>query len=169
MAEIAYVGLGSNVGDRMANLRRAVELLGERVRVRDASPVYETEPVGYLDQPWFLNCVVAVEAPGRALDLLAATKEVEAVMGKATPFPDGPRVIDLDVLLHGAGPVDSASLHVPHHRMHLRRFVLVPLADLAPEAVIPGLGVSVAEALGRLRDAEEVRLYTKGPWTDAPP
>jgi len=164
MAEVAFVGLGSNVGDRLENLRRAVALLAARAPVHRVSPVYETEPVGFRDQAWFLNCVVEVEAAGGAEALHAATKDVERVMGKATPFPDGPRVIDLDILLLGDAVLEGPTLRVPHPRMHERRFVLAPLADLAPDVPLPGLGSSAAEALERLPETEQVRLYATGPW-----
>jgi 2-amino-4-hydroxy-6-hydroxymethyldihydropteridine diphosphokinase len=134
---IAYVGLGSNLGDRLGNLRRAVSLLGasgSQVQVLRTSPVYETEPVGGPPQPPFLNAVAEVAVSGDARSLLEACLDVESAMGRVRHERWGPRVIDLDVLLFGEERIDEADLVVPHPRMRERAFVMVPLADLAPES-----------------------------------
>src|SRR5690606_33857273 len=109
------------------------------------SPVYETEPVGYADQGDFLNCVARVTTDLMPLALLDALEHVEAALGKATPFRNGPRTIDLDLLLYGDEVIDTPRLQVPHPRMHQRRFVLQPLVDIAPDAVHPALGMTAAE------------------------
>jgi 2-amino-4-hydroxy-6-hydroxymethyldihydropteridine diphosphokinase len=156
---VAYLGLGSNLGDRLGNLRLAVASLRERVEVAAVSQVYETEPVGYMDQGWFLNAVAAVETSDTAEGLFSILQDVEARMGKATPFRDGPRLIDIDLLLCGDLVLDSPGLQVPHPRLHQRRFVLTPLAEIAPDAVHPVLNASIARLLDQLPVGEQVRAY----------
>jgi 2-amino-4-hydroxy-6-hydroxymethyldihydropteridine diphosphokinase len=145
----AYVGLGSNLGDREATIRRAAELIGA-VRL---SPVIETEPWGYEDQPRFLNAVAEVETelpPRRLLDHLL---DVERRLGRERVGPRwGPRTIDLDLLLYGDEAVAEPGLEVPHPRLHERLFVLEPLAMLVPERKIPGNG-TIREALARVQSS----------------
>jgi len=137
----AYVGLGSNLGDREATIRRAVELLGERpgVEVVAVSTLRDTDPVGYEDQPRFLNGAVALEVdlPPRALleELLAVERELGRDRPQETRW--GPRTIDLDLLLYGEEAVDEPGLTVPHPRLAERQFVLEPLYELAPELTLP--------------------------------
>ena len=137
----AYVGLGSNLGDREATIRRAVELLGERpgVEVVAVSTLRDTDPVGYEDQPRFLNGAVALEVdlPPRALleELLAVERELGRDRPQETRW--GPRTIDLDLLLYGEETVDEPGLTVPHPRLAERQFVLEPLYELAPELTLP--------------------------------
>ena len=138
----AYVGIGANLGPREETLRRAVELLGhaDGVEVVGVSELRETDPVGVIDQPPFLNGAVAIETmlPARALlDLLL---EIERSLGRVRGERWGPRIVDLDLLVYGNGVVDEPGLHVPHPRLHERRFALEPLADLNPELEIPGRG-----------------------------
>jgi 2-amino-4-hydroxy-6-hydroxymethyldihydropteridine diphosphokinase len=136
----AYVGLGANVGNRRDNLDRAVELLARDrgIRVVAVSTVRETDPVGYVDQPRFLNAVAALDtdlAPRKLLDRLLA---VERALGRKRTGPRfGPRTIDLDLLVYGDETVDEPGLTVPHPRLAERRFVLEPLAELAPDLVLP--------------------------------
>jgi len=153
-----YLSLGSNVGERGANLARAIALLGERgVRVLQVSAIYETEPVDYLDQAWFLNCVVEAATDLPALELLRALRGIEAEMGSRKLVARGPRLIDLDILFYGQETIDSPELQVPHPRMHLRRFVLEPLAEIAPDAAHPVLGKTAAELLAQVADRSRVR------------
>jgi 2-amino-4-hydroxy-6-hydroxymethyldihydropteridine diphosphokinase len=139
----AYIGLGANLGDREQSLRRALELVAAEpgVELRVVSTFRETDPVGFVDQPRFLNAAAAVEtelAPRELLDRLLA---VERRLGRTRSGPRyGPRTIDLDLLLYGAETVDEPGLRVPHPRLHERRFALEPLAELAPELVLPGHG-----------------------------
>ncbi len=146
----AYIGLGSNLGDREATIRDAVDRLGRHVTIVAVSTLRETDPVGFLDQPRFLNGVAAVEtdlAPRQLLDVLLA---VEGELGRTRAGPRfGPRTIDLDLLVHGHEVVDEPALTVPHPRLHERRFVLEPLAEIAPQLEIPGLG-RVATLLSHL-------------------
>ena len=141
----AYLALGSNLGDRLANLRRAVALLGERgVTVVRSSRVYETEPVGGPPQPEYLNAVVEVETTLAPDELLRVCLETEDILGRARAERWGPRVLDVDVLTYGRDRIDQPDLVVPHPRMHERAFVLVPLLELDSDPPLPG-GRRVAE------------------------
>lgn len=135
----AFVGLGSNLGDRLRNLQRSLQLLADRgVRVLRSSRVYETDPIGGPPQPDYLNAVVEVEAAGTARDLLEACREVEQALGRVRTERWGPRVIDLDVLTFGSEQIDEPDLQVPHPRMHERGFVLIPLLELEADPLLPG-------------------------------
>jgi len=191
-AEIAvYLGLGSNLGDREANLREAIariETLG--FDVARASSIYETEPVGFTDQPWFLNQVIEAKvfsgpnsehssvlgdpkttATEQAEALLSELLKIEHEMGRERRVANGPRVIDIDLLLFGdliiahskdeASFIDRTEIFVPHPRMHVRRFVLEPLCEIAPEVVHPVLKKTCRELLAWLDDSSRVRLCNK--------
>ena len=139
---LAYVGIGANLGPREETLRRAVELLGraDGVEVVGVSELRETDPVGVVDQPPFLNGAVSVEttlSPRVLLDLLL---DVERSLGRVRAERWGPRVVDLDLLVYGIEVLDEPGLHVPHPRLHERRFALEPLAEMGPELEIPGRG-----------------------------
>lgn len=135
----AFLGLGSNLGDRHANLKNAVELLvsNPRIEVVKVSTFYETEPVGYTDQPDFLNGVVMIETDLQPSELLAVILEIENLMGRIRTIRWGPRVLDIDVLLYNAEIIDEEGLQIPHPRMTERRFVLEPLAEIAPDLILP--------------------------------
>ena len=138
-----YVGLGANLGDRRATLLRAVELLDDRpgIEVVAISSFHETEPVGYLDQPPFLNGAVAVETSLSPVELLGVLLEVEAELGRTRDGPRfGPRTVDLDVLLFEGMTIDEPGLTVPHPRLHERSFALAPLVELDPLLEVPGHG-----------------------------
>jgi 2-amino-4-hydroxy-6-hydroxymethyldihydropteridine diphosphokinase len=139
----AYVGLGANLGDREVTLARALELLGARpgVEVVAVSSLRETDPVGYLDQPRFVNAAATLETELAPRELLETLLEVERELGRTRDGPRfGPRTIDLDLLLYGDETLDERGLEVPHPRLHERRFVLEPLAEIAPGLIVPGLG-----------------------------
>jgi 2-amino-4-hydroxy-6-hydroxymethyldihydropteridine diphosphokinase len=128
-----YLSLGSNIGDREGNLRNAVERLAALdIRVLRASRIYETEPVDYKDQAWFLNQVVEAETALFPMQLLTRTGRVERELGRTRTVRNGPRTIDIDILFYGAARVETARLEIPHPRIAQRRFVLAPLAELAP-------------------------------------
>jgi 2-amino-4-hydroxy-6-hydroxymethyldihydropteridine diphosphokinase len=135
----AYLGLGSNLGDRLENLRLAVSMLADRgVRMVRSSRVYETAPVGGPSQPDYLNAVVEVETALSARALLDSGMEVEEAMGRVRDVRWGPRVIDVDVLTFGDREIDEPGLTVPHPRMHERGFVLIPLIELDADPQLPG-------------------------------
>ena len=136
----AYVGLGSNLGDREATLRRALELLAEHVDVTAVSTLRDTDPVGVVDQPRFLNGAASVETDLPPRELLGVLLGVERELGRERLERWGPRTIDLDLLLYGDEAVSEPGLRVPHPRLHERRFVLEPLAELDPALVVPGCG-----------------------------
>jgi 2-amino-4-hydroxy-6-hydroxymethyldihydropteridine diphosphokinase len=155
---IIFLSLGSNLGDREANLRAAISALeGAGVRVRRMSSLYETEPVDFLEQPWFLNCVLEGETDAPAQTLLNELRRIEARMGSKKLVAKGPRLLDVDILLYGDETVDTPELQVPHPRMTERRFVLEPLAEIAPELRHPSWSGTVSELLARTQDRGEVR------------
>ena len=153
----AYLGLGANLGDRPANLRRAITLLEEshECRVTARSSVYETKPVGVTDQPDFVNAVIEIETSLAPLDLLNLCKSIENEMGRVRTNKWGPRVIDVDILVYGDTTVREDDLVVPHAEMVGRAFVLVPLAEIAPDVEVAP-GVTAREAAARV-DREGVR------------
>jgi 2-amino-4-hydroxy-6-hydroxymethyldihydropteridine diphosphokinase len=148
------------MGDRAENLRSAIAELGKTgVQVVRASSVYETEPVDYLDQAWFLNMAIEAETELGALELLRALRSIETLMGSKKLVAKGPRLIDMDILLYGDQVIDTPELQVPHPRMHVRRFVLEPLAEIAPNMRHPVSGLSATEMLARTPDKSAVHKF----------
>ncbi|MGA8221088.1 MAG: 2-amino-4-hydroxy-6-hydroxymethyldihydropteridine diphosphokinase [Candidatus Acidiferrales bacterium] len=155
-----YLSLGSNIGDRAQNIRRAIEALpAHSVRVTNESSLYEAEPVEMRDQAWFLNCVVEAETELMPQQLMHALLEIERSLGRKRRVPKGPRLIDMDILLFGSSVVRTPDLEIPHPRMAGRRFVLVPFAEIAPGVRHPVLKKTIAELLAETPDRSEVR-----PW-----
>lgn len=157
MASRVYLSLGSNVGDREENLREAQRRLGSVGRIIKISSLYETEPVEFTEQPWFLNCAVEVESELSAHELLKRILEIEQEMGRRRTQPKGPRTIDIDILLSGNDVVEVEELTVPHPAMAERRFVLEPLAEIAAEVRHPVTGKTVREMLRELPEGQVVR------------
>ena len=158
-----YFGLGSNLGDRLANLEWGLQILGERVRLVKVSSIYETEPCGVVEQPAFLNCVVegfSTVSPGGVLQII---KETERMVGRWTTFPGGPRVFDADLLFYGDRTVDLPHLKVPHPRIPERAFVLVPMAEIAADLLHPTLEVTVETLTARVQGRAGVRWYGRPP------
>lgn len=157
MTEIVYLALGTNLGDRAANLRTAAAALPPLVQVRRASPVYQTPPWGVLEQPAFLNQVLEAETDLEPAELLAYLKKLEADLGRKPGVRYGPRLIDLDILFYGNRVVDLPGLHIPHEHLAKRDFVLVPLTDLAPELRHPLSGQTMAGLLAALPEIQADR------------
>jgi 2-amino-4-hydroxy-6-hydroxymethyldihydropteridine diphosphokinase len=155
---VIYLSLGSNVGDRVANLRTAIAALPQAgVKVTRVSSLYETQPVDFLDQAWFLNCVVAGETKSPPLELLASLRNIETSMGSKKEFAKGPRLLDVDILLYGDSTIDTPQLQIPHPRLTLRRFVLVPLTEIAPGLRHPSWEGTVSVLLEATPDLSGVR------------
>jgi 2-amino-4-hydroxy-6-hydroxymethyldihydropteridine diphosphokinase len=149
----AYLSLGSNVGDREAHLHAALDrLAAEGVRVTGLSSIYETDPQDRLDQPRFLNMVVAIETALFPLQLLSRIQKIERALGRQRLVDKGPRTIDIDILLYGRFEIRTDQLQIPHPRMAQRRFVLEPLAELAPGLRHPSLGATVTDLLNGVGD-----------------
>lgn len=165
--ERIFLSLGSNVGRRPDNLRKALELIGREpgISVVRVSHLYSTSPVGYNKQREFLNGVLELRTRLGPRDLLGRLERIEERMGKSTPFRNGPRRIDIDVVLYGQRQVRGSALVVPHPRMHRRRFVLEPLADIAARTIHPGLRRTVAGILAGLGSGGSVRPW--GEWVSA--
>jgi len=147
MDHIVYIALGSNLGNRLANLKNAIANFTPQMEVQMKSPVYETPPWGYVEQPPFLNQVVMVETYLDPENLLRHLKRLEMVLGREPNFQNGPRLIDLDILFYDDLVLDTPPLVIPHPRMAQRAFVLVPLNDIAPDFIHPVMGKPVSELL----------------------
>jgi 2-amino-4-hydroxy-6-hydroxymethyldihydropteridine diphosphokinase len=170
----AYIGLGSNEGDRVGYVQQAMQFLKDvpRIEVVECSSLYETEPVGDEYTQWFVNAVAAIETDLSAEELMDVCSDVEKRLAEfhGHEFSSGngsgkgrARIIDLDILLYGDSVIESSYLHVPHPRMHLRAFALVPMLEIAPDVVHPGLGQSIVELHEALPEPEIVFLYgTRG-------
>ncbi len=164
----AHIGLGSNLGDRLATLRAAVQHLEPLGRITAVSRLYDTEPIGYLEQPRFLNAVVALETELTPIDLLDALLDIERDLGRTRSFPNAPRTLDLDLLLVDELTLDTPELTLPHPRLHERAFVLVPLVELVPEMVHPVSRQTIRQLLHLLPDRGSVEVHAPVGWESDP-
>ena len=164
-AKRVYLSLGSNLGDRRAHIRSALaELAPVEIEVVRISSLYRTEPVDFRPQPWFINCVVEVRTELMPLQLLRTLQAIERKLGRRRGISKGPRAIDLDILLYEDTLVHSSALTIPHERLADRRFVLIPLRELAPNLRHPVTRRTVIEMLGDTRDTSQViRLKGESP------
>jgi 2-amino-4-hydroxy-6-hydroxymethyldihydropteridine diphosphokinase len=154
--------LGANVGDRAANIARAMDALAERgVRVIRRSSLYETEPVDAPPQDWFLNCAAEAETSLAPSELMHEILAIERSLGRERRMPRGPRTIDIDILFYGSEIIRAPELEIPHPRMAQRRFVLVPMAEIAPQFRHPVLQKTIAELLASTSDRSEVHIITR--------
>ncbi|WP_028449805.1 2-amino-4-hydroxy-6-hydroxymethyldihydropteridine diphosphokinase [Chitinibacter tainanensis] len=156
---IAYIALGANLGDPAAQLRQAMAAIAQlpHTQLLAGSSLYASAPVGYADQPDFINAVCAVQTELAPTALLAALLQIEQQLGRERSFKNAPRTLDLDVVLYDALQLDTPELQIPHPRMHQRAFVLLPLLEIAPEVEIPGLGPAAA-LIGQVIDQALYRL-----------
>jgi len=159
--EIVHIALGSNLGDRAANLAHATDLMDEVIQITAASSIYETPPWGVIDQPRFLNQVIKGCTTLAPINLLYELKAIERLMGRRETVRYGPRIIDLDILLYGHRVIQYNRLQVPHPRMLERAFVLVPLAEVSPGLVIPGSGQAVETLLKQIDPSGVVRFQAE--------
>jgi 2-amino-4-hydroxy-6-hydroxymethyldihydropteridine diphosphokinase len=165
MPNHVYLSLGSNIGERETQLRKTAGRLKEVGRITVTSSFYETEPVEFTAQAWFVNCAVALETDLPPQQLMVAILSIEEEMGRRRTQKKGPRSIDIDILLFGDEVVDSAELTIPHPAMHERRFVLEPLAEIASDVVHPVLRKTVRELLDELPPGQMVRKLKSAPQT----
>ena len=159
---VVYLSAGSNLGDRAANLRNGIEDLRKvGIVLKQVSSIFETEPVGFSDQPWFLNLAAEVETRLSPHELLACCLEIEIRRGRVRSFPAAPRTLDLDILLYDSLIIDQPGLQIPHPRMTHRRFVLEPLVQIAPGFLHPLLKKTIHELLDVCTDSSMVRLHSE--------
>ena len=157
---IVFLALGSNLGDRLANLKQAIASLSPQMEVKAKSRVYETPPWGYTEQPMFLNQVVKVDTYLEPEPLLKHLKRLEVALGRVPSFQNGPRLIDIDILFYDDRVLNTPSLVIPHPQMHERAFVLMPLNDIAPALAHPTMGKTVSEMLASC-DTNGIRVYER--------
>ena len=155
-AVTVYLSLGSNIGNRQGNLDKALDLLSQRLRVGQVSSIYDTEPVGNINQPRFLNLVCQAYTRLAPTELLALAKGIESKLGRAPGKSNAPRPIDIDILFYGDQAIETPELVIPHPRLTKRAFVLIPLAEIAPELVHPVSGKTIRELLQGVTETQGV-------------
>jgi 2-amino-4-hydroxy-6-hydroxymethyldihydropteridine diphosphokinase len=151
-----YIGVGTNIGNRRDNILEAMHRISEGITIKSCSSVYETEPEGIKEQPEFLNCVIGAEVYDGPRELLRYLQDIERAMGRSVCSSGAPRIIDLDILLYGDQVINEQSLTIPHPSMANRRFVLVPLDEIAPNLKHPVLNKRITELLGELQSESRV-------------
>jgi len=156
-----YLGLGSNLGDRQTNIEKALKLLNDTLQIELVSSIYETEPVGYVEQPMFLNVVCRGQTEIGPLQLLSLVKGIEASLGRVSSFPNAPRTIDVDIIFYGDMIMQTPELTIPHPRLEERAFVLIPILDIAHDLCHPVSGESVKDLAARVQGREGVKKIGK--------
>ncbi len=156
---VVYLGLGSNIGDKQGNITSALCRISEICEVKKKSRMYLTEPVGNIEQDWFLNCVVEIQTEIEPKHLLSSFKSIERKLGRAKNVKNGPRIIDIDILFYGNNIVNTKNLVIPHPLLHERLFVLQPMIDLNPDFIHPVLKKSIQELYKNHLGEEKVLLY----------
>ena len=156
-----YLGLGSNVGDKLSNIKKAINHIKKTLKIKKISPVYKTEPVGYKKQDWFLNCSVEAETDKKPLALLNFLKSIEKKLKRKETFKFGPRTIDIDILFYDDKIIKSKKLIIPHPRLHKRFFVLEPLGKINPNFTHPKYKKTIMELKNKLKYRNTVELYLK--------
>lgn len=157
--ETIYLGLGSNLGDRVGNIHQALDLLSAQMKIKEISSIYETEPVGYSDQDWFLNLVLKGATGLDPIEMLTFTKSIESQLGRKESFRNAPRPIDIDILFFGDRIISLKEITIPHTGIVERGFVLIPLTEIAPEFVHPQNGKTVRDLLSELEDPKQVKEW----------
>jgi len=155
----AYISAGSNLGNRKENLEFALASLADNCSIRRVSSYFETEPVGYLEQPWFLNIIIEIETSLSPLELLRQCQSIESSGGRVRTFANAPRTLDLDILFYDSLAIDEQDLVIPHPRIQERKFVLVPLTEIASDFVHPVLGKPIRALLQDCPDTSVIRLF----------
>lgn len=169
MENIAYISIGSNMGDRVNFFKKAVQLLHDdkRIAIAEISSLYETDPVGYTEQNMFLNAVLKVKTSYKPEELLEKCLEVERTLGRKRETRWGPRTLDLDILLYNHENIETENLSVPHPRMLDRAFVIIPLLELDPDIMLPKMNTPLNHVLKEIKDKEGVRLWKRKNGVDA--
>jgi 2-amino-4-hydroxy-6-hydroxymethyldihydropteridine diphosphokinase len=158
MAHIAYIGIGSNLGDKVYQCETAISdiLRADQNKLLAKSSLFKTKPIGYTSQDWFVNSVIKIETDLKPLDLLRLLKDIESRLGREKTFRWGPRVIDLDILLFDEEEIEMEGLQIPHPRLQERQFVLIPLAEIDPEVIHPVLKKTIRELLENIKEDQGV-------------
>jgi 2-amino-4-hydroxy-6-hydroxymethyldihydropteridine diphosphokinase len=158
MGHIAYIGIGSNLGDKVYQCETAISdiLRADQNKLLAKSSLFKTKPIGYTSQDWFINGVIKIETDLEPLELLQVLKDIESRLGREKTFRWGPRVIDLDILLFDEEEIEMEGLQIPHPRLQERQFVLIPLAEIDPEVIHPVLKKTIRELLENIKEDQGV-------------